>query len=140
MEVSSIERTLTEIDHRRLTVLMQRVKSDPRLLPFLEPLDELLSYSDLVEPARVPPDVVTMYSRVLLEDLSGTAPAKFTVCYPEDAEPAQGFVSVLSPVGTSLLGLRVGDVAHWQVPHGVAQSARVREMLFQPEATGDYSL
>lgn len=140
MEVSSLERTLTEIDHRRLTRLIARARSDPRLLPFMDALDELLSSSDLVEPARVPPDVVTMYSRVLLDDPAGGAPARFTVCWPDDAEPAQGFVSVLSPVGTGLLGLRVGDVARWQGPGGPAQSARVREMLFQPEASGDYTL
>ena len=140
MEVSSLERTLTEIDHQRLTRLMARVKSDPRLLPLMDALDELLSYSDLVEPARVPPDVVTMYSRVLLEDPAGGAPTRFTVCYPDDAEPAQGFVSVLSPVGTGLLGLRVGDVARWRGPSGLEQSARVGAMLFQPEASGDYTL
>jgi regulator of nucleoside diphosphate kinase len=140
MEVSSLERTLTQIDHRRLMRLRAQVKSDPRLLPFLDPLDELLAYSELVEPASVPPDVVTMYSRVLLQDLSGAPPARFTVCYPDDAEPAQGFVSVLSPVGTSLLGLRVGDVARWHGPSGFAQSFRVEEMLFQPEASGDYTL
>lgn len=140
MEVSSLERTLTEIDHRRLSLLMARSKADPRLLPFLEGLDELLSYSDLVEPVRVPPDVVTMYSRVLLADTAGAAPGKFTVCYPDDAEPAQGFISVLSPLGTSLLGSRVGDIVHWHGPHGLAQSARVATMLFQPEASGDYTL
>lgn len=140
MEVSIIERTLTEIDHRRLTRLMSRVKNDPRLLPFLEALDELLANSDLVEPAQVPPDVITMYSRVLLAEPSGGELGKFTICYPEDAEPAQGFVSVLSPIGTSLLGLRVGDVAHWHGAHGPAQSARVTAMLFQPEASGDYTL
>ena len=140
MEVSCLERTLTQIDHRRLTRLMASVKRDPRLLPILGALDELLSCSDLVEPARVPPDVVTMYSRVLLADPAGGAPGKFTVCYPEDAEPAQGFVSVLSPVGTGLLGLRVGDVARWRGPNGLAQSARVGAMLFQPEASGDYIL
>ncbi|MDF2463296.1 MAG: Transcription elongation factor-like protein [Ramlibacter sp.] len=140
MKVSSLERTLTEIDHVRLTRLMAQAKADPRLLPFLEGLDELLSYSDLVESGRVPPDVVTMYSRVMLADTVGAAPGKFTVCYPDDAEPAQGFVSVLSPLGTSLLGLRVGDVAHWRGPHGALQSARVGAMLFQPEASGDYTL
>jgi regulator of nucleoside diphosphate kinase len=143
VEMSSLERTLTEIDHRRLTRLMARIKGDPRLLAVLEALDELLLCSDLVEPARVPPDVVTMYSRVALAEAAGVAggvPGKFTVCYPEDAEPAQGFVSVLSPVGTSLLGSRVGDVVQWRGPNGPLQSARVGEMLFQPEASGDYTL
>jgi regulator of nucleoside diphosphate kinase len=119
---------------------MARFKADPRLLPFLGALDELLSYSDLVEPAHVPPDVVTMYSRVLLEDPAGGAPGRFTVCYPDDAEPAQGFISVLSPLGTGLLGLRVGDLARWSGPHGLSQSGRVTTMLFQPEASGDYTL
>ncbi len=140
MEISCLERTLTQIDHQRLTRLMARASAEPGLLPLLGALDELLSCSDLVEPARVPPDVVTMYSQVVLEDLAGGAPGKFTVCYPEDAEPARGFVSVLSPVGTGLLGLRVGDTARWCGPSGLAQSACVASMLFQPEASGDYTL
>lgn len=140
MEVSSLERTLTEIDHLRLTRLMARSKADPRLQPFLEALDELLSYSETVEAMRVPPDVVTMYSQVLLADAAGSEPGKFTICYPDDAEPAQGFISVLSPLGTSLLGSRVGDIVQWRGAHGPAQSARVVSMLFQPEASGDYSL
>jgi regulator of nucleoside diphosphate kinase len=140
MEVSSLERTLTEIDHVRLVRLVARAKADTRLLPFLEELGELLSCSDLVEPARVPPDVVTMYSRVLLADPAGGVPLTVTLCYPEDAEPPRGFVSVLSPIGTSLLGLRVGELAQWRGPHGLAQSARVMTMLFQPEASGDYTL
>lgn len=140
MEVSSLERTLTQIDHRRLTRLMASVKADPRFLPLQGAFDELLSCSDVVEPDRVPADVVTMYSRVLLADPAAGLPGKFTVCYPEDADPAQGFVSVLSPVGTALLGLRVGDVARWRGPNGLSQSARVTTMLFQPEASGDYIL
>ena len=66
-------------------------------------------------------------------------PRKLTLCYPDDAEPAQGFISVLSPVGASLLGLRVGAQAQWHTPQGEPRSAQVRAILFQPEATGDYT-
>ena len=51
----------------------------------------------------------------------------------------QGFISVLSPLGASLLGLRVGDVAQWRTPRGEERMARVVEVLFQPEASGDYT-
>ena len=61
-----------------------------------------------------------------------------TLCYPQDAEPAAGFISVLSPVGISLLGLRVGDMAKWQTPHGEECSATIESIQYQPEATGDY--
>ena len=53
-------------------------------------------------------DVVTMYSRVELVDVHTHRRQVVTLCYPQDAEPAAGFISVLSPVGISLLGLREG--------------------------------
>jgi regulator of nucleoside diphosphate kinase len=61
------------------------------------------------------------------------------VCYPEDARPSDGFVSVLSPAGSSLLGLRVGDLARWRTPTGDEGTAEVVAILFQPEASGDYT-
>jgi len=63
----------------------------------------------------------------------------FTLCYPKDADAGLGFISVLSPVGSALLGRRVGDAARWQLPQGGARSARVAAILFQPEASGDYT-
>lgn len=62
-----------------------------------------------------------------------------TICYPGDAEPTLGFISVLSPVGASLLGLSVGATAHWHTPTGDVCTAEVAALLFQPEASGDYT-
>jgi regulator of nucleoside diphosphate kinase len=76
---------------------------------------------------------------VLLQGDTGTAPYKVTWCYPDDAEPSQGFISVLSPLGASLLGLQAGDVAQWRTPFGEQRTARIVEVLFQPEASGDYT-
>jgi regulator of nucleoside diphosphate kinase len=94
---------------------------------------------DLVTSVSVSPDVVTMYSQLLLADPAGGEPYKLTLCYPDDAEPAAGFVSVFSPVGSSLLGLRVGSMARWRTPHGSSGAAEIRAILFQPEASGDYT-
>ena len=41
-------------------------------------------------------------------------------------------------IGISLLGLRAGDVARWQTPHGEECSATIESIQYQPEATGDY--
>ncbi|EWS58029.1 Regulator of nucleoside diphosphate kinase [Methylibium sp. T29-B] len=49
-------------------------------------------------------------------------------------------MSVLSPVGCSLLGLTVGAVARWSTPAGEARAAEVVALLFQPEASGDYAM
>ncbi|WOB06040.1 GreA/GreB family elongation factor [Piscinibacter gummiphilus] len=131
MEVLT-ERTLTELDHIRLARLTLP-SGDEGLI------DELLDSAELVSSRAVSPDVVTMYSQVELADLATGHRQRLTVCYPHDAEPSAGFVSVLSPVGASLIGRRVGSIARWQTPHGDEGAAEVVALLFQPEASGDYT-
>ena len=125
------ERTLTLIDHIRLTRLLGELASTGA---DAEAMQDLLESSELVASRAVPPSVVTMYSHVLLQDPAGDAPAyRLTLCYP-----ARGVVSVLSPVGRALLGRRAGETASWTGPGGRSGAARILEVLFQPEASGDY--
>jgi regulator of nucleoside diphosphate kinase len=126
------ERTLTELDFSRLRKL-----ASGNLAPELA---DLLSAADVLHSREVPADTVTMYSQVELQDLHARRRQKLTICYPDDAEPSAGFISVLSPVGRSLLGLQVGAVARWQTPSGEEGAAEVVAILFQPEASGDYAL
>lgn len=128
-----IERTLTHHDHVRLARLLAHQPATSGA----EALQDLIEGSDLVAAASVPPTVVTMNTQVLVLPESGP-PCRLTVCYPEDARPAEGFVSVLSPVGASLLGLRVGETARWRSEAGMAGTARILSVLFQPEAHGEH--
>jgi regulator of nucleoside diphosphate kinase len=133
MEVTvPVERTLTQVDYVRLTRLLQQVPPDTGAA-----MQDLLENSEVVASPKVPPTVVTMYTQLLLHGADG-APTRLTVCYPEDAEPALGFISVLSPVGTGLLGRRAGETVQWPRPGGGEASARILAILFQPEACGDY--
>lgn len=100
---------------------------------------ELVDNADEMAPQQVPHDVVTLYSQVLLSDGLGQTPRRLTLCYPPDAQPQAGFVSVFSPVGAALLGLRVGDTATWAGPDGRRETAQVTALLFQPEASGDFT-
>ncbi len=101
-------------------------------------LGAIIDNADLVRPEEVPADTVTMYSQVMLVDSATGVHSKLTLCYPYDAEPAKGFISILSPIGISLIGLRVGALARWHGPDGNAASAQLLSILFQPEASGDY--
>lgn len=140
MEVVTLERTLTELDHVRLLKLLRRDASGDGPPLQLGAIEDVLDASALVPSREVPPDIVTMYSQVLLQDLQTSQRNTLTLCYPADAEPAVGFVSVLSPVGTALLGLRVGGVARWSTPSGDKKAAEILAILFQPESSGDYTM
>ncbi len=129
----SSARLLSELDHVRIR----------RLLPQQHvpgPLAELLNDADLVPPQAMPPDVATMCSRLLLVDVASGQSCELTLCYPVDVEPARGWISVLSPAGTSLLGRSVGEEAQWQMPDGRWHVMRLQALLFQPEASGQYTM
>jgi regulator of nucleoside diphosphate kinase len=140
MEVLALERTLTELDHVRLTNLIHRHKCGRSTFSAALPIEQVLDAADIVHWRQVSPDVVTMHSRILLKDpLTGTQ-SLLTLCYPEDADPGAGFVSVLSPLGWSLLGQKVGATVHWPTPSGAARATEILGILFQPESSGDFAV
>ena len=96
-------------------------------------LAEELEDAEVVEPESVPPDVVTMRSRVRVLDMVSGQTATYTLCYPVEADLEAGRLSVLAPIGTALLGYREGDVVEWPVPGGV-RVLRIEKLLHQPEA------
>ena len=65
-----------------------------------------------VVPAAPPADVARMGSHVAYETGDGRRHVAILV-YPYDARLARGGVSVLSPHGTALIGLRVGQTISW---------------------------
>ena len=125
---------ITRFDHDRLTSLLGRKKphdANDRML--LAELDK----AKIVEPADVPPDVVTMNSQVHFSDDYGDG-WDYWLVFPEDANLAESKISVLSPVGSSLLGYRIGDEIEINTPHGHRQ-LKVEEIIHQPEREGDFN-
>lgn len=105
----------------------------------LHKLEEELARCDEVSSEEVASDVVTMNSRVLLSDMLTGNEIACTLVFPQDADASQHRVSVLAPLGTAILGYRVGDVIDWAMPSGVRQY-KILGISYQPEAAGDYHL
>ena len=100
-------------------------------------LADEISRATLLAPEAMPTDVVTMDSRVVcIEAVSGTR-HELTLSWPAEADAAQGRVSVLAPIGSALLGLRVGQSIRWPGPAGRDLQVQVTEVTFRPEADGD---
>jgi regulator of nucleoside diphosphate kinase len=105
----------------------------------LESLAEELEKAEVVPPKEVPPEVVTMNSKVVLQDLDTSETMTYVLVFPKDANINEGAISVLAPVGTAILGYSRGDVVEWPVPSGVRRIL-INDVLYQPEAAGDYHL
>jgi regulator of nucleoside diphosphate kinase len=136
----TIDRTFTELDCVRLRSLIQRCRHDAGAPAQIDAMEVTIDEASVVPSTQVSPDVVTMYSQVEVRDMQTGERSTLTLCYPPDAEPERGFVSALSPVGWGLIGLRVGDVARWSTPAGDEKACEIAAILFQPEASGDYTM
>ncbi|MBN1140995.1 MAG: nucleoside diphosphate kinase regulator [Deltaproteobacteria bacterium] len=129
---------ITDFDLGRLENLLRKIdRGQSRDTPHLDELEFELGRAEIVEPKQIPADVVTMNSRVRLHDLDTQEDKVYTLVFPHDADPKADKISVLAPIGTALIGYRVGEVITWQVPGGTRRF-QVMEILYQPEAAGDY--
>ena len=131
---------ITEFDLHRLEELLEvagaftyRGRSD------LKDLEEEVSRAQVVDSLKVPPTVITMNSRVKLRDLDTGEEMVFTLVFPREADIDRSKLSVISPVGTAILGYTEGDTIEWKVPSG-RRRIKIEKVLYQPEATGDYHL
>ena len=129
--------TVSELDYVRLTNLLAQFEREPAAGTAQAQLAEALDQADQAEPRDMPADIVTMHSRVEIEDENGTR--MITLCYPREADAAQGMVSVLSPIGAALLGTRVPGQVSWTPPDGEQRHVRAVRIDYQPEANGDYT-
>jgi len=87
---------------------------------------------------KIPADVITMRSKVSLKDLKSGQTVMYSLVFPSEANSNEGRISVLAPIGTALLGNRSGDVVESRVPSGLRR-LKVKEILYQPEAAGNYN-
>jgi regulator of nucleoside diphosphate kinase len=102
-----------------------------------EQLERELLRAHVVRRQDIPADIVTMDSRVVFEDEGSGERREVTLVYPGSADIDAGKISVLTPVGTALLGLRVGQSIDWELPGGGRRRYRIASVPYQPEAAGE---
>lgn len=138
--MSKKEIYITESDMKRLKELIVVArKFGNKEEKYIADLENELNKGKVVQPQDIPPEVITMNSKVHLRYLDTNEKVIYQLVFPDHADVDQGRISILAPIGTALLGYSVGDVIEWKVPSGVAK-LRVEQVLYQPEAAGDYSL
>lgn len=130
---------ITEIDMDRLQNLLDSMESSKRNKAHMRELEQELLRAHVVPSNEIPPDVITMNSRVRLKDMDSGEETEYMVVYPSNADPDSNKISILAPVGTALIGYRAGDIIEWKVPSGVKRLS-VEEIVYQPEASGDFDL
>jgi regulator of nucleoside diphosphate kinase len=131
---------ITKYDMDRLLDLIEGLRSTPKAAKLnLDLLEKEINEGTLVEPENVPEEVITMNSKVNVTDIESGEKMTYMLVFPSEANISKNKLSILAPLGMALLGYRKGDIIEWTVPSGI-RKLKVEEIVYQPEAAGDYHL
>lgn len=129
---SSIQ--LTRQDAENLRFMAEALAAQSRgIQTQLHTLDGLMRSALLLEATQTPANVVTIDSRIVIEDLYSGELKEIELVFPEEANPQTGKLSVLSAIGCAVLGRAVGDKVVVETDKGNLQ-LRIAALIYQPEA------
>ena len=127
---------------RRAVHIARGIAAGHYLDPGLRPPGEPGAVADLLlgeleratvcPPDAVGSDVVTMNSRVVFRTAEGFGPRSAVMVYPEDYHPTGQHVSVMSPLGAAMLGIRAGERMPFTDLQGTRFSVTVEEVAYRP--------
>jgi regulator of nucleoside diphosphate kinase len=126
---------VTTWDHLRLSAVVHAFQLRG-CQPQVDLLAEELDRAELVQPPAIPHDIVTMHSCAKFVDHDTGEVRNITLVYPGEEDSREGKISIVTPVGSALLGLRAGGVMSWRTMNGWTKRLTVLEVGYQPEAHG----
>lgn len=126
---------ITEKDLLRIKHILSFQKSED-----FENLELELDRAKIISDDVVPPDLVTMNSKVKFLNIQDSKEMIITLVYPSDANFAEGKISVLASLGSALIGLRTGQEINWMFPNGKTKTLKILDILYQPEANEHWYL
>ena len=131
---------ISKLDSQRLRDRILNIRGKTgKLSSELELLLGELDKAKILEPTVMPDNVITMKSKVKVKFSNNDKSIDFQIVYPEEADIAKKKISIFAPVATALLGYKKGDKIKWKVPAGEV-TITVEEILYQPEAAGEFNL
>lgn len=83
-----------------------------------EELEMELKKARVVHKNELPEDIVRLNSTVTIKEEKENKIIELTVVTPERANIKQRLISIMSPIGTALIGFRKGQQVKWKVPAG----------------------
>lgn len=111
---------ISDHDYQRLLPLTEKYKTATAEL-----LEDELGRAEVVSYANFPANVVAMNSCVTFLDMSSGEKSTVSLVYPQEANIDEMKISILSPIGSALIGLRVGGRIDWPLPAGAIKHLQV---------------
>jgi regulator of nucleoside diphosphate kinase len=131
---------ITDYDYLRLGNLIGSIKkTKDEELSNLTFLCKEIARAERINPKEIEPDFVTMNSLIEVVDLDNRKVMTLKLVYPKDSDFKKGNISILSLLGSALLGYRVGSIIKFDAPLG-ERKIKIKSIIYQPEANGVFDI
>jgi len=97
-----------------------------------------ISRAKPVDQKKIKPNIVTINSRFVLRNLGNGEKNEYSLVFPREADVKRNRISILSDLGSQILGSSIGSVVKGNPDTN--QYLAIEDILYQPEASGDYNL
>lgn len=129
-------RVFTKHDYDRIRNYIEKGNGSQRMeAGSVEVLKRELVRSRPVDPADVRPNIVTMNSRICLKNIGNGRKEVYSLVFPDSSEEKES-LCVFSKIGAQVIGNPIGTVV--KDSHAGENYLMIEEILYQPEAAGDY--
>lgn len=110
---------ISESDNKKLVKIVNEYsRSTGELLESVNKLKSELSRATITSDAELSSRIVALNSSVVLKDLASGETEEWILTMPEYANPEKKRISILSPIGTGVIGFMEGDKIEWETPGG----------------------
>ncbi len=127
--INTDDLVIKESDYQKLTGIINVENTG-----IADELEDELSRAEIIEDQRYPNDAVCMGSTVKFVDLKNGRETVITLVYPGESNVETMKISILTPMGGALIGLRIGGEIDWSLPGG--KSTRVKVLSVTQNALG----
>ncbi|MGA2820322.1 MAG: transcription elongation factor GreA [Anaerolineales bacterium] len=86
----------------------------------IQELEGILRHARIIQPSPGPKEAIELGCRVTVAEMDA-GPETFVLVGSKEADPRAGRISHESPIGSALLGHRVGELVQVQTPAGILQ-------------------
>jgi regulator of nucleoside diphosphate kinase len=131
------KRLVTKYDYERIQKVLSFIN------PFdyyqsIEKLKQKFKKAKLIDSKKIKPTVITMNSRFRLKNLGNGSKREFVLVFPSDSDPKSNKISIFDDIGAEIFAHEKGEVVRFN--NGEDAYYMIEDIIYQPEAAGDYHL
>ncbi len=131
------KKLITKRDYERIQNIINSIH-DNEYIQSTKKLEEKLKRAKIVDSKEIKPSIITINTKFRLRNIGNGSEKECMLVFPNESDPKKNKISIFDDIGSEVFSHEEGEIIY--VANGVDEYYLIENILYQPEAEGDYSL